>query len=165
MRCLCQGVHLIKCHPAQSSTKLGHEMSLWGVHLTTGLCDQSSHTWPQYVSAQGWVRLTFCAIGSQPANQLASCNWPVNQPCGKISTCQAVGWSDSLWQEDREPDHIGSLVQGPSTPTGSPWGVTYLIKAKQVTQMSSAAHYIPLALLSGTICSFVSTSPNHIFLH
>ena len=56
-------------------------------------------------------------------------------------------------------------VQGPSTCTGSPLGVTYLTTARQVTQMRSAAHDILLALLSGTICSLVSTSPTHIFLH
>ena len=52
-------------------------------------------------------RLTFCLIGSQPASQLASCSWPANQLCDNISTCQALGWSDIWWQEDREPDHIG----------------------------------------------------------
>ena len=59
---------------------------------------------------------------SQPASQLSSCNWPANQPCDKISTCQAVGWSDSWWQEDRGPNHIGPSVQGPSTLTASLWG-------------------------------------------
>ena len=122
---------------------------------TSGLCDQSSHT--QDVSSWGRVRLTFCLIGSQPASQLASCNWPTNQPCDRISTCQVLAWSDG-------GRRTGSPVQGPSSSTGSPWGVTYLTKARQVTQMSSVAHYIPLAISSGTICSFVSTSPNHIFL-
>ena len=56
-------------------------------------------------------------------------------------------------------------VQGPSTPTGFPWGVTYLAKAKQVTEMSSAGYYIHLALYLVTVCTFVSTLPNHIFLH
>ena len=37
-------------------------------------------------------------------------------------------------------------VQGPTTPTGSPEGVTYLAKAKQVTEMSSAGYYIHLEL-------------------
>ena len=53
------------------------------------------------------VRLTFCLIGSQPASQLASCNWPANQPCDEISTCQALCWSDIWWQENRDPNHIG----------------------------------------------------------
>ena len=44
-------------------------------------------------------------------------------------------------------------VQGPSTPTGSPWGVTFLTKARQVTEMRSEACYIPLALLWMTACS------------
>ena len=30
------GIHLIKDQPAQSSTKLGNERSLWGVHLAKG---------------------------------------------------------------------------------------------------------------------------------
>ena len=55
---------------------------------------KSLHTWPQDVSAWGRVRLTFCSISSQPASQLASCNWTANQPCDKISTCQTLGWSD-----------------------------------------------------------------------
>ena len=58
-----------------------------------------------------------------------------------------------------------SPIQGPSTPTGPPLGVTYLTKAMQVTQMSFAAHCMPLALSLGTVCSFVSMLPNHIFLH
>ena len=56
-------------------------------------------------------------------------------------------------------------VQGTSTPTGSPGGVTYPIKTGQVTQMSYAALYKHLALLSVTIYSCVYTSPKHIFLH
>ena len=39
-------------------------------------------------------------------------------------------------------------VEGPSTPTGSPGGVTYLVKAKQVTEMSSAGYFIHLELYS-----------------
>ena len=102
--------------------------------------------------------MTFCVIGSQPASQLASCNWPANQPCDKISTSQAVSWSDSWWQEDRGPDHIGPLFRVPALPLVPLGGVTYLTKARQVTQMSSSAHYMTLALLSGTICCFVSMS-------
>ena len=37
-------------------------------------------------------------------------------------------------------------VEGPITPTGFPRGVTYLAKAKQVTEMSSAGYYIHLEL-------------------
>ena len=69
----------------------------------------------RYVVA-GRVRLTFCVIGGQPASQLASCNWPANQPCDKISTCQALGWSDILWQVDQEPDHIGPQFRVPALP-------------------------------------------------
>ena len=56
-------------------------------------------------------------------------------------------------------------VEGPITPTGFPWGVTYLTKAKQVTEMSSAGCNIQLALYLVTVCTFVSMLPNHIFLH
>ena len=51
------------------------------------------------------------------------------------------------------------MVPSPSTPTGSPWGVTYLTKARQVTEMSSAGYYIHLALYFVTVCTFVSTLP------
>ena len=56
-------------------------------------------------------------------------------------------------------------VQGPSISTGSPWGVTYLTKAKQMTEMSSAACYIHSALHLVMACTFTSMPPNHIFLH
>ena len=55
--------------------------------------------------------------------------------------------------------------QGPITPTGFLWGVTYLAKAKQVTEMSLVGYYIHLALYLVTVCIFVSMLPNHIFLH
>ena len=56
-------------------------------------------------------------------------------------------------------------VQGPNTPTSSPGGVTYLAKAKQVTEMSSPGYYIHLELYFVTIFIFVSKAPHHIFLH
>ena len=56
-------------------------------------------------------------------------------------------------------------VQGPSTPTGFPGGVTYLTKAKQVTEMRSAGYYIDLEPYFVTVFTFVSTPPDHIFLH
>ena len=111
----------------------------WGIHLSSDELDLSEyHSWPPYASmgvhlpqvfvtklvthmatrclCLGRVRLTFCLIGSQPASQLASCNWPANQPCYKISTCQGLGWSDIWWQEDTEPGHIGPLFRIPSLP-------------------------------------------------
>ena len=69
------------------------------------------------------------------------------------------------WQVDWKPKYIGPPVQGPITPTGFPWGVTYLAKAKQMTEMSSAGYYIHLELYSMTVCTFVSMPPHHIFLH
>ena len=59
----------------------------------------------------------------------------------------------------------GATVEGPITPTGFPWGVTYLAKAKQVTEMSFVGYYIHLALYLVTVCIFVSMLPNDIFLH
>ena len=56
-------------------------------------------------------------------------------------------------------------VEGPITPTGFPWGVTYLAKAKQVTEMSSAGYYIHLELYFMIVCTFVSMPPHQIFLH
>ena len=100
------------------------------------------------------------------------------------------GVRDALgWQVDWEPDHIGpqsrvpalplvplgsdlphqgqarAPVEGPITPTDFPWGVTYLAKAKQVTEMSSAGYVIHLELYLVTVCTFVSMPPHHIFLH
>ena len=51
-------------------------------------------------------------------------------------------------------------VQGPSTPTGSPGRMTYLAKAKQVTEMSSAGYYIHLELyfMSFHICIYTTSS-------
>ena len=83
-------------------------------------------------------------------------------------------------QVDWEPDHIGpqhshwfplgsdlphqgqarAPVEGPITPTGIPWEVTYLAKAKQVTEMSSAGYYIHLELYFMTVCTFVSMQPH-----
>ena len=48
--------------------------------------------------------------------------------------------------------------------TGSPGGVTYLAKAKQVTEMSSAGYYIHLDLYFVTVFIFLSMPPHHIFL-
>ena len=50
-----------------------------------------------------------------------------------------------------------------ATPTGSPGGVTYLIKTRQVTQMSYVALYKHVALFAVTLYKYVHTSPNHIF--
>ena len=42
-------------------------------------------------------------------------------------------------------------VEGPITPTGFPWGVTYLAKAKQETEVSTAGYYIHLELYFMTV--------------
>ena len=76
--------------------KLTWDASIGGVHLTdihltTSLCDQCSHTHGHQMSLHwGWIRLIFCLLGSQPASQLARCDWPTSWPCDKISTCQAL---------------------------------------------------------------------------
>ena len=94
----------------------------WGIHLTTGLCDQSSCTLGHKMSLpKGRVRLTFCSIGSQPARQLASCNWPAKRSCDKYQPVRLqVGQIVGGRRIGAQP-HWAS-VQGPSTPTGSPWG-------------------------------------------
>ena len=56
-------------------------------------------------------------------------------------------------------------VQGPSTPTGSPGGVTYLAKAKPVTEMIFPGYCIDLKLYFVTLFTFVSMPHHHIFLH
>ena len=59
----------------------------------------------------------------------------------------------------------GSLTTLGSTPTGSPGGVTYLTKAKQVTEMSTVGYYIHLELYFVTVFIFVSMPHHYIFLH
>ena len=53
--------------------------------------------------------------------------------------------------------------QGPITPTGFPWGVTYLAKAKQVTEMSSAGfiyiwYYISWQFAHLYLCHLITYS-------
>ena len=151
--------------------KLTWDASTGGVHLTevhvtTGLYDQCSHTPGHQMSLHGgMVRLTFCLLGSQPASQLANCNWPASQLCDKISTCQALGWSDIWWQEDREPNYIGPQSSVPSLPL-VPLGEwpTWPRPGKWHKWALQPVVYL-LALCLVTICSFVSMLPNHIFLH
>ena len=66
----------------------------------------------------------------------------------------------------------GPLSRVPSLPLGVTyslgdyiWGVTYLAKAKQVTEMNCVGYYIHLELYLVTVCTFVSMLPNYIFLH
>ena len=145
-----------------SSITLGHKMSLLGVHWTKGQADQNSKTPGHKMSlpggGSGWhfVRQAVSQPASQPACQPASCNWPANQPGEKMSTCQTSGWSDSWWWKDWGPNHIGPQSMVPALLLIPFGGVTYLTKTRQVTEMSSAVFYIPLALLLGNGCSFVS---------
>ena len=140
MRCLYQGegVHLV--YVTKVTQTHGHMVPLPGKR----------------------VSLTLCLTGSQPANLPAA----IGQPTSHVTKYQPVRlWVCQMVVGGQGAQPHWAPVQGLNTPTGSPWGMTYLTKTMQVTQMSSAAHYIQLALLSGTICSFVSMSPNHILLH
>ena len=125
-RCL-WGYIWVQLNWAYVSTILGHQM-------------------PELGMSDLRLGLTFCAIGSQPASQLPSCNWPANQPCDKISTLSGFGLVRYVVAGGLGAWPHWAPVQGPSTPSGSPWGVTYLTKARQVTEMSSSACAIHLAL-------------------
>ena len=74
-RCLCLGGYIWpKVILSKAVPKLAMRCLYRGVHLTRGLCDQSSHTLGHMMSLpRGRARLTFCSIGSQPSSQLASC--------------------------------------------------------------------------------------------
>ena len=50
-----------------------------------------------------------------------------------MSTCQTFGWSHSWWWENLQPNHIGPQSWVPALPLVHPGGVTYLTKARQVT--------------------------------
>ena len=105
----------------------------------TGLCEQSSDTSGHKMSLPRGGQVDILLerqSASQPACQLSKCQ-----------TCEAAGWSDIWWQEDRGPDYFRPLSRVPALPLVPLGGVTYLTKARQVTQMSSVAHYTPLALL------------------
>ena len=140
------------------------DVSTMRVHLTTGLCDHSSHTHGHKMSLPGECQVDILfdrQSANQPACQLQLASHPA---MWQIINLSGFGLIREFVARQRAQPHWAPL-QGPSTTTGSPWGVTYLTKARQVTQMSSAAHHIPMELHSGTICSFVSMLPNHIFLH
>ena len=91
----------------------------------------------------GRVRLKFCVIGSQPACQLQLASQPAMWQDINLSDFGLVRYlvagAPGAWLH-------WAAVQEPSIPTGSPWGVTYLTKARQVKQMSPTASYIHLAL-------------------
>ena len=80
-------------------------------------------------------------------NQSACQPAAIGQPCEKMPTCQMFDWSDSWWWENWGPNHIGPQSRVPALPLVPLGGVTYLTKARQVTQMSYAAliyhwHYL-----------------------
>ena len=81
----------------------------------------------------------------------------------------SLGYQHSYWFPlGSDLPHQGQArapVEGPITSTGFPRGVTYLAKAKQVTEMSSAGYYVHLELYLVTVYTFVSMLPHHIFLH
>ena len=53
-------------------------------------------------------------------------------------------------------------VEDPITPTGFPWRVTYLAKAKQVTEMSYAGYYIHLELYFDSLHICIYATSSHI---
>ena len=161
----------------------------YGGHLTEGQpdpkADQMSswpeiplpvgYIWPQiYVTKVVTHMATRCLPGGGSGWHFVW--WAVSQPACQLQLAsQPAMWQNINLSGLRLARYLvaggpgawphWAPVQDPSTPTGSPWGVTYLTKARQVTELSSAARYIPLALCLETICSFVAMLPNHIFLH
>ena len=81
-----------------------------------------------------------------------------------MSICQTSGWLDMLVAGGLGAQWQWPPVQGPSTPTGSPWGSDLPDQGQASDRNVFYSLYIPLALLSGTICSFVSMWPNHILV-
>ena len=142
-----------------------------GVHLTAGQPDPKTNQmscWPDVL-----LLLVNRCLYRGMSDWMSA--WPKGSPNVKLTWCstalvtrchyQGVHLTAGQVAEGPGAWPHWAPVQGPSTPTGSLGGVTYLTKARQVTQMSFAACYIPLALCLVTICSFVSMLPNHIFLH
>ena len=132
-------------------------MPLLGTSNHRSLWPKQSYTWPQHVSP--WVegQVILCVIGSQPASQLSSCNWASQPVMSQDINLSGFGLVRYQWQEDWEPNHIE-----PQHSHWFPLGSDLPDKATQVTEMSSTACYIHLALCLVTICSFVSVLPNHI---
>ena len=65
----------------------------------------------------------------------------------------------------RHPDIPLTLPPNGHSPLVPQRGVTYLVKTRQVTQMSYAGLYKHVALFAVTIYKYVHTSPSQIFLH
>ena len=112
-RCCCLGVHLTTGQPDQSSNSLGHKMSLPG---------------------KGQVDILF-------DSQSASCNWPANQPSAQMSICQTSGWSHSWCRDNWGPNHIRPQSRVPALPLFPLGAVTYLNKARQVTNKLCSTLY------------------------
>ena len=79
-----------------------------------------------------------------------------------LSGFRLVRW----WQEDREPDHIGPQSRVPSFPV-VPLGQwpTWPRPGSDKNELYSPLYTFETTFRFRTICGFVSTSPNHIFLH
>ena len=138
-RCLCPGKHLTSGQPDQSSNILGHKMYLlWG-QVNILLASQPT---------------SLPAATGQTTSHVEKFQ-PVRLWIGQIDDGRRTG----------SPTTFGPQFRVPALPLLPLWGVTYLTKARQVTEMTSAALYVPLSLLSHTVYSFVSMWPNHIFLH
>ena len=108
-------------------------------------------------------------VGAQGASRVLGASGGGRWTGSLTTLCPSTGSQHSHWFPlGSDLPHHGQArapVQGPITPTGFPWGVTYLTKARQGTEMSSVGYYIHLGLHLLTVCTFVSMPPHHIFLH
>ena len=67
---------------------------------------------PQVTYLLGWYLVRSLGKGQVDIlldNQSASCTWPANQPCNKMSTYQTLGWPDRWWGRT-----VGLTTLGPS---------------------------------------------------
>ena len=134
-------------------------LCLWGIHLTTGQTDQSSNTLDHQMSVPREVQVDIL-LDSQSASQPVT----VGQPTSHVQKCQPV-WAGHIVGV-RRTGCLTTLGPSPESQLSHwfPLGID-LPKAREVIQMISSALYIPFAILTGIVYSFVSTSHNHIFLH
>ena len=157
-----------------SSITLGHMMSL---PIVGGTSDQRS-TWPKgevishvatrclFLWGHIWPLVNLTKVVSHLATRclclgegqldilLDSESATISRPTSHVQKCQPVRVGHIVGGgRTGGPDPIGPQSRVPCLPLVPLEGVTYLTKARQVTQMSSAALYIPLALLTVTVCS------------
>ena len=82
---------------------------------------------------------------------IGCCRWTGSQTIlGPSAGSQHSHWFP-LGNDLPQQGQARAPVEGPITPAGFPWEVTYPTKAKQVTEMSSAGYYIHLELYLVTV--------------